>query len=79
MTRPVIVRVDRNEFELEDGTIHPIPFELEEVPSVDEFQKTFDDWLHVFREKELLVDNGKETRQHQPGRRPARRLPRNAP
>lgn len=34
-----IVRVDKNEFETEDGQVfeHPIP--LEEVPSLEEFQK----------------------------------------
>lgn len=78
MNSPVIVRVAHNEFELEDGTIVPIPFELEELPTVEEFQKTYDDWLHVFREKELLVANDK-TRQHQHGSRTTRRLPRNAP
>ena len=70
MNNPVVVRVAHNEFELEDGTIVPIPFELEEVPTVEEFQKTYDDWPHVFREKELLVANEK-TRQHQHGSRNA--------
>ena len=34
-----IVRVDKNEFETEDGQVfeHPIP--LDEVPSLEEFQK----------------------------------------
>lgn len=37
-----IVRVDPNEFETEDGQVfeHPIP--LEEVPSLEEFQKIHD-------------------------------------
>jgi len=41
-----VVRVDSTEFELSNGDIYPIPFELDEVPSVEEFQK--------------LIDNSKE-------------------
>lgn len=37
-----IVRVDKHEFETEDGRVfeHPIP--LEEVPTLEEFQKIHD-------------------------------------
>lgn len=44
-----IVKVTKTEFQTEDGTIHPMMFELEEVPTVKEFQKTYDEWLHVFQ------------------------------
>lgn len=49
-----IVRVDKTEFELENGTVCPIPFDLEETPTVEEFQRIYDDWLQVFRERGLL-------------------------
>ncbi len=49
-----IVSVTKTEFVTEDGTVHPILFELEEVPTVKEFQKIYDSWLQVFRDKELL-------------------------
>jgi hypothetical protein len=39
-------------------------FELEEVPTIKEFQKTYDEWLHVFQEKELLENNESETIEH---------------
>jgi len=39
-----VVRVDKNEFELDNGDIYPIPFELDvdEDVSVEEFQKILD-------------------------------------
>ena len=42
-----VVRVEKDEFELEDGTIHPIPFELDEVPSIEEFQKMLDNSKNI--------------------------------
>lgn len=39
-----VVRVDKHEFELENGDVYPIPFELDvdEDVSVEEFQKILD-------------------------------------
>ena len=34
-----VEKVTQTEFELEDGSIYPIPFELDYTPTVDEFQK----------------------------------------
>ena len=56
-----IVSVTKSEFVTEDGTVHPILFELEEVPTVEEFQVIYDSWLQVFREKELLEEHEPET------------------
>ena len=36
-----ILRVDKDEFELEDGTVYPIEPPLEQEISVDEFQKVY--------------------------------------
>lgn len=56
----MIVKVTKTEFITEDGTKHPIPFELDSVPTVEEFQEIYDHWLTVFREQGLLKeDNGK--------------------
>jgi len=40
--KPVVVRVTKTEFELDDGRIFPHPVELDEVPTLEEFQKTYD-------------------------------------
>jgi len=40
--KPVVVRVTKTEFELDDGRVFPHPVELDEVPTVEEFQKTYD-------------------------------------
>jgi hypothetical protein len=53
-----IVKVSKTEFEMADGTVHPILFDLEDEPNVEEFQKHYDDWLNVFLEKGL-IENGK--------------------
>ncbi len=39
-----VVRVDKDEFELDNGDVYPIPFELDidEDISVEEFQKILD-------------------------------------
>ena len=57
-----IVRVTKNEIEMEDGTTRPLPFEIEgdEVPSVEEFQEIYDQWLKVFQEKQLLEEHESE-------------------
>ncbi|HNC56684.1 MAG TPA: hypothetical protein PLP33_14650 [Leptospiraceae bacterium] len=49
-----IVKVTKTEFEMDDGVVYPIPFELENVPSVDEFQKIYDEWFRLFQQKELI-------------------------
>ena len=33
-----VVKVNKTEFELEDGSVYPIPFDLDYVPTVEEFQ-----------------------------------------
>ena len=52
-----IVRVSQTEFETADGNIHPMMFELDKVPTVEEFQKSYDEWLQVFHEKGLLEEH----------------------
>jgi len=39
-----VVRVDHEEFELDDGTIFPHTFYLEDVPTIEEFQKIYEYW-----------------------------------
>ena len=34
-----VKKVTQTEFELEDGSVYPIPFKLDYVPTVEEFQK----------------------------------------
>lgn len=38
-----VIRVDRNEYELENGDIYPHVFELDDNITVDEFQKLLND------------------------------------
>jgi len=49
-----IVKVSETEFETDDGVVYPIPFELENMPSVAEFQKIYDEWFRLFQSKELI-------------------------
>lgn len=46
-----VVRVSRTEFELDNGAVYPHPVPLEQVPSVAEFQETYDCWFRLFLEK----------------------------
>lgn len=52
LKEPKIVRVSSTEFELDDGRIFPHIEELEKVPSIEEFQKLYDQWSEIIR----LVD-----------------------
>lgn len=43
-----IVKVTKTEYETSDGTVHPIMFELDEIPTIKDFQIIYDEWLQVF-------------------------------
>ena len=47
---PKVIRVTSEEFELDDGRIFPhvIEFDEDEVPTVEEFQATYDRWKEIF-------------------------------
>lgn len=49
-----VIRVDHDEFELEDGSIHPICPELRDNISVEEFQKYYDRASHIIKGLEDL-------------------------
>ena len=38
-----VIRVSKTEFELDNGDIYPIPFDLGYEPTLEEFQKFIDD------------------------------------
>jgi len=38
----------------DDGVVHDIPFELDEVPTVEEFQRIYDEWFGLFQQKGLI-------------------------
>ena len=52
----MVVRVTKEEFELDDGRVYPHMVELEEAPTVEEFQKTYDKVRDLF--KDMLNNNG---------------------
>jgi hypothetical protein len=54
--KPMVVRVTKTEFELDDGRIFPHPVELDEVPSVEEFQKIYDKSRKLV--KNMMEDTG---------------------
>ncbi len=45
-----VVRVTKTEFELEDGRVYDHPIELEDVPSLEDFQEVYDEWVKKFQE-----------------------------
>ncbi len=52
---PKIIRVSKKDFELDDGSIHVLPFELDEVPSIKDFQTLYDNSKNII--EELLKQN----------------------
>jgi len=66
-----IVRVTKTEFETADGTVRPMVIELDETPTVEEFQEIYDDWFNVFLEKGLIENERTENGQHRQSSRHA--------
>lgn len=46
----MVVRVTSTEFELDNGRIFEMPFELEEVPDLEDFQRIYDQWSTILQE-----------------------------
>lgn len=51
MKRPMVVRITKTEFELDNGVIYPHVVELDEVPTPEEFQKIIDHWTKVLMDE----------------------------
>lgn len=47
-----VIRVDRNEYELENNEVFQFPEPLDIVPSLEEFQKIYERWYLILN-KEL--------------------------
>ena len=47
-----VIRVDKNEYELENGEVFQFPEPLEIVPPIEEFQKIYEKW-HSILNKEI--------------------------
>jgi hypothetical protein len=58
MKRAMVTRVTKTDFELDDGRVYQYPFELDRVPTIEEFQRIYNHWRELF-EKEL--DGEQET------------------
>lgn len=52
--KPMVVRVTKDEFELDDGRVFPHMVELEEAPTVEEFQKIYDKVREQYKD---IIDN----------------------
>ena len=52
MVKKKVVRVTKEEFELDDGTIYQHFEKLDIVPTVEEFQDIYDNWYN-----KLMKDN----------------------
>lgn len=52
--KPMVVRVTKTEFELDDGRIFQHPVELDDVPTIEEFQKIYDRSRKIVQE---MIDN----------------------
>jgi len=50
-----IVRVDQFEFETDDGSVYQHPEQLDVVPSVEEFQKIYDNWTIIINDERRQV------------------------
>lgn len=54
----MVVRVTPTEFELDTGRIFEMPFELEEVPDLEDFQRIYEQWSNILQEMLEARDRG---------------------
>ena len=54
----MIVRITKTEFETDDGIVHPIPFELDKIPTIEEFQRIYNQWFELFQSQKLIDEGG---------------------
>lgn len=56
MKRIMITRVTETEFETNDGRVfpHPVPFEPDQIPTIEEFQRQYDQWRELFNSQGIL-------------------------
>lgn len=52
MKKLMVVRVTKEEFETEDGCVYKHMEPLDEVPTLEEFQKTYDNWFNMLVKKD---------------------------
>jgi len=45
-----VIKVTKTEFELENGQVFEHPVELDEIPSIDDFQEIYNEWAEKFIE-----------------------------
>jgi len=64
--RVMVVRVSKTEFELSDGRVYPMMFDFadDEVPTVEEFQKQYDQWRSLFSELKLTETDEQAVGEH---------------
>ena len=64
-----IIKVSKTEFETSDGSVYPIPFELDETPHLEDFQEQYNHWLDIFISEGFITNE--ENDKHRQSRRPA--------
>ena len=55
-----ITKVTKTHFETEDGQVFEHPVELDEVPTVKEFQQIYDEWEVQIRQKFPKKENDEQ-------------------
>jgi hypothetical protein len=59
MKRMKVVRLTKDEFELEDGTIQPMMLDIDPLPTLEEFQKYLDNAAEYMG---IEVEDGEESK-----------------
>lgn len=59
MKRMKVVRLTKDEFELEDGTVQPMMLDIDPLPTLEEFQKYLDNAAEYMG---IEVEDGEESK-----------------
>ena len=54
MDESCVVSITKTSFTLNDGRIFEFPFELEEVPTLEEFSKIYEGWKTIINDEDKL-------------------------
>jgi len=51
-----VIKITKTNFELEDGRVFEHPMELDETPTLEEFQKMYDKWEKTLKPQKKKED-----------------------
>ena len=56
MSKNYVTKLEKNSFTLDDGRIFDFPFEIDELPSLEDFNKLYEEWEEIVSDESKLTE-----------------------